>query len=168
MNISADQIAVASLLVSTITALCAIYLAFLALRHTAKPRVGIVLLNSTDEVLVCGTEAVFVFEVYNIGYWYGAAPAINITVYCNFDPAFEPIELRYGSIQETTNTHVRTGKGDLRYIRAEGLKLSRKGEAEKIHVIAKAPNSAGTFKIKATAFSEDGASTTREFWVRCN
>src|ERR1035437_6360964 len=98
-----DSIAIANLVVSAVTALCAIYIAFLALRHTAKPRIDVMLLRSGDELLGCNTEILFNLEVRNVGYWYAAAPAINITVYCNFDPAFAPLELRYGSTQETTN-----------------------------------------------------------------
>jgi hypothetical protein len=167
LNTSADLIALANLIASTITALCAIYIAFLALRHTAKPRIRVVLLNSEDEVLPCGKEVTFVYEVYNVGYWYGAAPAIDVTVYCNFDPAFQPIELRYGSVQEMSNTHVRIGKGGLKYIRATGLKLVRKREAERIHVVARTPVTPGAFKINAAAFSKDGASASSEFQIRC-
>lgn len=167
MTAAPDPIAIANLVISTVTALCAIYIAFLALRHTAKPRIDVSLLNHMDEPLGCNTEIIFDFEVRNIGYWYASAPAINITVYCNFDPAFNLSELRYGSTQETINTHVRTGKRGLKYIRAEGLKLSRRDEAERIHVLAKTPNYPGVFGIKATAFSEEGASITREFNINC-
>ena len=168
MMLNSDTIALANLVISTITALCAIYIAFLALKHTAKPRIALTLLNSTDELLNCGSETDFIFEVYNVGYWYVAAPAINITVYCNFDPAFVPLELKYGSVQEISSTHVRTGKGGLKYIRAKGIKLSRRGEAERIHVLARVPDRRGTFKLKATAFSEEGASVTRNFLVKCH
>jgi hypothetical protein len=163
-----DSIAIANLVVSAVTALCAIYIAFLALRHTAKPRIDVMLLRSGDELLGCNTEILFNLEVRNVGYWYAAAPAINITVYCNFDPAFAPLELRYGSTQETTNTHVRIGKGGVKYLKAEGLKLSRRDEAERIHVLAKTPGYPGNFVIKVTAFSEEGASITREFQVKCD
>src|SRR5665213_2458854 len=105
-----DPIALANLIISTVTAISAIFIALLALRHTAKPKIDVLLLNSEDDVLDCGNEVTFIFEIYNVGYWYAAAPALNITLYCNFDPAFDLVELRYGSIQEYSNKHVRVGK----------------------------------------------------------
>jgi len=122
-----DMVAEANLVVSTIAASCAIYIAFLALKHTTKPRINVSLLNARDNVIRCNREAVFVFEVNNVGYWYGVAPAIDITIFCNFDPAFELKELKYGSEQEIINNHVRKGKGGLKFVRAEGIKLVRKG-----------------------------------------
>jgi hypothetical protein len=168
MGENIDPIALANLVISTLTAVSAIFIAFLALRHTAKPKIDVLLLNSKDDVLDCGSEVMFIFEVYNVGYWYAAAPALNITLYCNFDPAFDPVELRYGSIQEYLNKHVRVGKGGLKYIRAKGLKLSQRGEAEKVYVRSFVPKQPGRYRIKATAFSDEGTGVTKEYRVKCD
>jgi hypothetical protein len=167
MNPNADLIALAKLLISSITALCAIYIAILALKHTAKPKVDVVMLSPLHEVLVCASEVNFIFEIYNVGYWYGAAPALDIMVFCNFDPSFELSELRYGSVQELSNTHVRLGKGGQKFIRAKQIKLPSKGYAEKIHFFTTTPGRPGSYRVRITAYSSSGASAKREYSVNC-
>ena len=162
-----DLIALASLLTSSVTALCAIYRAFLALKHTARPRIAVVMLSPLSEVLACSSDVTFIFEIYNVGYWYGATPALDIIVFCNFNPSFELAELRYGSVQELSNTHVRLGKGGQKFIRATGIKLPSKGDAEKIHVSTTTPATPGNYRIKISAYSSSGISAAKNYLVSC-
>ena len=83
MNID-RYIALAGLLINIVTAFAAIYIAFLALAHTAKPRISAALLD--DANLCCDHLVKLRFELRNIGYWYALPPAIDITVFCDFDP----------------------------------------------------------------------------------
>ncbi len=158
-----DMIAVATLVSSTVTAVAAIYVAFIALQQTARPRIDVRMTG--DFTLPAATESKFVFEVINVGHWYAAPAAAGINVYPNFDPEFKLRECRYGSVQEQVNTHVRIGKGGLTYVRAKHIGLSAKNEMEEFHVIGTTPDKAGRYRILVSATSENGASCQREFWI---
>lgn len=160
-----DPIALSNFAVSTVTAACAIYIAYLALKHTARPRIGVLILDGLTAG--CGEEFTLDCEIYNIGYWYGTPPAINIMIYFNYDPIFDLRELHYGSAQEITNTHVRVGKGGRKFLRANGIKLVHRDSAERAHVIAVAPDTPGEYRLEISAFSENGASLSREFKIEC-
>lgn len=166
MDVSSDLVALANLAIGAITALCATYLAFAALKHSAKPKIVVSLPLSAQHVC-CNNDYVFVFEITNRGHWYGTPPALNIIVYCNFHSAFDLKELRYGSVQELSNTHVRSGTGGMRFIRAKGLKLVGRGSSERIHVYARTPKEEGVYGVNVAAFSDNGASLAQDFWVRC-
>ncbi len=105
------------------------------------------------------------FDVVNIGHKYVAPPAIGITVYCNFDTAFTLKECRYGSMQEEINKHVRFGKNGSTYIRAKGIKLLSRGEAEEFCIVGVTPRKCGVYKIEIAAFSDNGAAYRGEACV---
>jgi hypothetical protein len=158
-----DAMAWAQLLSSIITAGGAIFISFLALQHSARPRIDVRMDGAV--MVLTETECRFTFSVINIGHWYASPAALDVTVYCNFEPTFCLKELRYGSAQELTNDHVRVGKRGLLYIRAKHIKLAHKGEAERVDVFATTPNWPGRFRIEVTAFSENGGACHRSFWI---
>jgi hypothetical protein len=108
-----------------------------------------------------------VFELLNIGHWYGSPIAVDVTVYFNFPVDFELLELRSGSVQEHSNTEVKAGVGEMRYLKAKGLKLSRHENGEQVHVIAKAPQKPGTYRVRVTGYSDNAASFSTQFSLSC-
>jgi hypothetical protein len=107
------------------------------------------------------------FEISNVGHWYAAPPAINTMIYFNFDPEFQLIELKYGSIQELSSNDVKIGKRRMKYIRASQIKLPHYQDAEQVHVRVIAPTTAGRYTILVSAFSEDRVFLSNRFRVWC-
>lgn len=160
-----DSIALLSLVFTVITTLCALFIAFLALRHTARPAIRVRMLS--DGVLNCGEETVVVFEFWNEGHWFGSPTAVNVTAFFNFAPAFELLEINYGSAQEFTLTKVRIGVGGMKFLKAKRLKLSHGEDGERVHVRAITPAAAGEYLIRVSAYSENDADLVAEFNVSC-
>jgi len=165
MNNQIDPLALANLIITSIIAFCALYLAYAALKHAATPNVRVGM--STPKTLRCNETILFVFEFTNIGYWYAKPPAINIMVFCNFAPEFKLVELRYGSSQAYTDTDAKIGVGKMAYLKAKGLKLMYGEEAEEVHVKAITPEVEGKYRIRISAFSDNGVNIRKEFTIRC-
>jgi hypothetical protein len=165
MSSSSDTLALANLVVTLVIALCALYLSYAALNHTARPAIRVKMLSPGR--LICREESLFVFEFSNAGHWYGRPTAIDVVVFSNFPPEFRLLELRYGSDQSYVDKDVRVGVGGLIYLKAKGLKLTHGEEGERIHVRAVAPEDAGECRIRISAFSENGVSLKREFRIQC-
>lgn len=161
-----DSLAVANLVFTAVTTICALYLAGAALKHGARPHINVQFLSPGPHP--CDTEVVFRFGLTNVGHWYGRPMAINTTVFCNFSPQFRLLELKYGSTQAYNDLDFKTGVGGLVYLKAKGLKLTHGEEAEEIHVRAITPPVPGEFLVRISAYSENGASLMREFSTRCD
>lgn len=163
---ASDTLALISLVFTIVTTIGVMYLAYAALAHTARPNLTAKLRSSAG--LRCGTEVVLVFQVINVGHWFGSPMAVDVTVYCNFPPAFALREVRYGSVQERTSTKVRRGKRGMNYLKAKGLMLSRHKDGEEIHIVAIAPLQPGTYRLELTAYSSNAASFSKEFAISCD
>src|SRR5262245_32339786 len=118
---NSDKIALVGLFFTVLTSVCAIFLAYAALRHTVRP--NIILRMTSPKKLHCSSDCMLVFEAVNVGHWYGSPMAVEVTVYCNFPSSFDLKEMRYGSVQQHQNTEVKFGKGGVRYLKARGIKL---------------------------------------------
>jgi|HubBroStandDraft_5_1064220.scaffolds.fasta_scaffold329822_2 hypothetical protein len=165
MNNQSDLLALGNLVFTIITTFCALYLSYAALKHSAKPNVEVRMLKPS--ILACGEIGHFVFEFSNVGHWYARPTAIDVVVFCNFAHEFKLMELRYGSVQEYSDSEVRVGVGKMNFLKARGLKLTYGEEGEEIHVRAKAPHRGGEYLIRISAFSENGVSLKKEFRIRC-
>jgi hypothetical protein len=162
-----DEIALVSLIFTVITTGGVLFLTYAALSQTARPNIKVQLLLPDGGQCLTEKDELFVFRVLNIGHWYGSPTAVDITVYCNFPDSFSPRELRYGSIQEHSNSRVKTGKDGMRYLKAEGLKISRHEGGEDIHVFTTTPKEPGEYQIRVTAYSANDASFSTEYTVVC-
>ena len=162
-----DTIALVGLIFTVITTVCVLLLAYVALAQTARPNIKVKLLSPVDGQCPTESNVEFIFGVVNVGHWYGSPIAVDVTVYCNFPARFGPQEMRYGSIQEHLNTNVKAGKGGMRYLKAEGLKLSRHEEGEQINILATTPKERGEYRIRVTAYSSNDASFSKTFTVSC-
>jgi hypothetical protein len=67
MNNQLDIFTLVNTILTSITAFCALYLAYVALKHSATPNIKIRMLN--DKTFVCDNRAFFIFECINIGHW---------------------------------------------------------------------------------------------------
>jgi hypothetical protein len=144
-----------NLALSFVTAVSASYLAFAALAHSARPRASVTLSPIIAHVAERLT-LVFVFK--NRGYWYAKPIIVNMTIYINFDSAFDLVEMRSGSSQQNINTEAKSGKGHMKYFKSKGMHLSFGEDGEEIHIVAQAPKKPGRYKLKVSAFSENGVS----------
>lgn len=160
-----DKLTLIGLTFSVVTTCCTLFIAYIALVHTTRPNIACRMLSSKS--LQCGAENIYVFEVFNAGHWYASPMAVDVTVYCNFPQDFQLKEIRFGSVQEHIRNEIKIGVGGMRYLKATGLKLSRREEGEQIHVIGSNPDTAGIYSIRLTAFSANHASCTHEFSVSC-
>ena len=101
---------------SLITAISASYLAYAALKHSARPNARVHL--KEPNILYAGATDLFKFSFQNAGHWYSKPMVVNMTVFINFDNDFEPIVLLYGSTQEIKEENVRIGKGQMKFLKA--------------------------------------------------
>ena len=148
---------------SFVTATSASYLAFAALVHSARPRASVVLVGPTSSNP--GERVMYVIVFKNRGYWYAKPMIVNMTIYINFDSMFDLMEMRSGSLQQNISTHVKIGKGNMKYFKSKGMHLSFAEDAEEIHVVAQTPKEPGVYRLKVSAFSENGVSLSKVFSV---
>lgn len=120
MSVS-DWIAVASLILTIVSTVCVMFLSYAALRHTARPNVQV--RRWSNERPRCDEVDTHIFEIVNVGHWYGSPMAVDVVVFCDFPPVFQLEELLYGSVQEHRNTDVKRGKGGARYLKAKRTKV---------------------------------------------
>lgn len=158
-----DIISLANLLFTMITTVCALYLSLVALRHSALPRIDVRMV--APRAIECSTEHTLIFEFGNVGHWYAKPMAVNVVVYCNFDPHFNPIEIAFGSVQAYKDTWV--GKGKMKYLKAQGIKLAYGEEWEAMHTRVVAPATPGDYLVRISAYSDNGASMVKEFRINC-
>jgi hypothetical protein len=161
-----DAIALVNLVFSVATTVCVLFLAYAALAHTARPNLTVRL--RSQKRLECGTAATFIFELINLGHWYASPMAVDVTVYCNFPPEFGLHQLRYGSVQEHSTNEIKNGVGGMCYLRAKGIKLSKHEGGEEIHVLATTPRRPGSYRLRVSAYSANGASVANDFLVVCS
>lgn len=62
---------------------------------------------------------------------------------------------------------MKAGKGGMRYLKAEGLKLSRHETGEDIHILTTTPKEPGEYRVRVTAYSVNDASFSNAFRVAC-
>lgn len=165
MAAEGNTIALISLAFTIVTTLCALYLSYVALRHSTTPRIDIVLLNF--QTLYCGKKYTLKFKVLNKGYWYAKPMILGLKIYCNFDKEFMLNKILYGSVQEIEDTKIREGVGNMNYLIARGLEINKGSEGEEFHIKIKAPNQPGDYKVRLDAHSENGASYRKDITLNC-
>ncbi|MBI3124781.1 MAG: hypothetical protein HYZ10_10300 [Ignavibacteriales bacterium] len=152
-----------SLIFSGITTLAALYLSYVALKHSARPSIKIHM--TCDQPIYCNEETNFLFELENVGHWYAKPMVVNLIIYFNFDNQFTLNFLKFGSTQELLNKNVKTGVGNMKYLKASGIKLSYGEQREKALVNVIPPSTPGKYKIKLSSYSENGVSYRRDIAI---
>jgi hypothetical protein len=107
-------ISLASLAVSSITSVFAGYIAIIALQMTAKPKLKMNLLQDTG--FSPSEQVTLRFQVENIGHWHSKPAATFMRTYVAFDPALDPIAVRFGSDLRHEKRQVLRGKGGSKYM----------------------------------------------------
>jgi len=157
-------ISILSLVVTTLLTCFVGYLTYLTLRFTTKPRLRISLRHLDEQrVYKAGEVAKLRFYIENIGYWYGQPAATNVRLYVNFEPAFEPIGLGFGSQMEIAEENVRRGKGGSKFLRAKGIHLFSSEPGEEVEATVRMPSEAGRYRCWLSAFSDQGDCGVHEF-----
>lgn len=162
-----SQFSIADLInisLSFITAVSASYLAYAALKHSARPNAKVFLVD--PEIFYAGETVLFKFSFQNAGHWYSKPMIVNMTTYINFNNNFEPLLILHGSTQQNKNDNVKIGKGKMKYFKTQGMHLSYGEDNEEIHVMAKNPVVPGRYKIKISAFSENGLTLSKIFQIK--
>lgn len=143
--------------VQVITAVFIGYLTVLTLRFTTEPKLKMTLLTSIHEGDFVPDQAEKIrIYIENIGRWYGRPAATNVKLYVNFPPAFDPVQIKFGSDLEITENDVRRGKGNSKYLIASGIHLFSGELGEEIEVEVKMPNKAGNYYFWVAAYSDQG------------
>ena len=150
---------------NVVAAAATIYIAYLALVHTAKPRITVSLREPNRQP--CSRLLGLHYDLKNRGHWYALPPAIDIVVFCDFDPRFELVGLGYGSQQEILAAEVRVGKGGRKFLKAKGLKLIANDLGEVIQVHLRTPEEPGTYLTRISAYSPNGLSHFQDFPLEC-
>jgi hypothetical protein len=163
MFTESNTLEVLNFLLTLVTAISALYLAYAALKHSARPNADVFLLEPSE--IFTNTLYVFKFSFINTGHWYSKPMIVNMTVFINFDESFEPINIKYGSIQEYKDNNVRIGKGNMKFLKAKGIKLSYGEHDEKIFVKTKSPSLPGTYNLKISAYSDNGLTLSKKFEI---
>lgn len=159
------HIAIASLAFNVVAAAATIYIAYLALVHTAKPRITVSLHEEVRQP--CSKLLALHYDLRNRGHWYALPPAIDVVVFCDFDPRFDLIGIGYGSQQETLAAEVRIGKAGRKFLKAKGLKLIANDLGEVIQVHVRTPAEPGMYLTRISAYSPNGLSHFQDFPLEC-
>lgn len=159
---------VVQLIFQILTTIFIIYLTITAVKFAAKPKLKVRFADGkTETELPRNARQTIRLYVENVGHWYTAKPAARKTlVYANFDPAFEPIEIRYGSRLERSNREVKIGKDGRKYLETEDIIYLYHGEpGEYIEVDVKTPAEEGRYPIYIPIRSEEGSYEPQRLWL---
>ena len=156
----------APLFITTLLTVFVIYLTFLTLKFTTKPRLKISPITvgwkngyTVEEV------ANLKFLVENVGYWYSHPAATNVKIYVNFDPEFSLESLKFGSQLEITDSNVQRGKRGSKYLIAKGIQLSHYEPGEEIEAKVRMPKEEGQYKCWLCALSDQGDCGVHKFLI---
>ena len=151
--------------VSAITAVAATYLAFVALRHSAKSRISVVWHHSSQLPLTAGTDDHFIFDVSNVGHWYAKPVARDIIVEFRCSDIFRNAQLFRGGVggsEESRAVGVSSPGPDL-ILKSLPFTLFA-GEWTKFAVMVEwLPRMQGGGMIAVRAYAADGANFWRDF-----
>ena len=135
--------------------LVVVYLTFVILRFTAKPRLRVSLYPERQD-LIAGQTVHLRMRIENRGYWYARPAATNLWVFVNFPAAFLPRQIRYGSDRKLSSDAVRVGKGNTRYVIATGINLFHEEPGEHIEIDVRLPDRAGKYVCRVAIHTDRG------------
>ncbi len=140
------------------------------MQFTAKPRVDFhVMAENPALAFHAGHNARLSLHCQNVGRWYARPAATNLRVYINFDPALEPLRLKYGSQLERSEEQVqevRRGKRNSKYMKAVGIQLFHGEPGEDVEMEVRMPDHAGLYKCWVAAYCDDGDCGIHEFTIK--
>ena len=161
MNLDQNIISAISCLIDFLSFLILGIIAYLTLKYTAKPKLKIILVDLEKLLgsywIRSGNDVELKFCLLNKGHLYVKPAIIDMTLYINFDPSFEPISVKYGSVLELESKEIYRGKNNSKYLIVTGVKLYHKEPPEYILVKVRTPNDEGIYRcwISARAGHDD-------------
>lgn len=145
--------------VSTIVlAIASLYLAWVALSFTAKPKIVATLLNARSEY-GRGERVALTYLLRNAPRPYARPIATGVIVWVNLDQAFTPIRLKYGAQLERADEQVKKGKGSSKVLKAEDLILTVEELGENIELETLTPKRPGDYRIYLAIHTAEGGWT---------
>jgi hypothetical protein len=168
---SVSGIDIADLVLMVVSSGFLVLLTLLILQFTAKPKLRVTV-SSKDEtkkgklIFPKGKFITLRFELKNVGHWYWARPAAsNVTLWVNFEPAFNPRMILFGSDLEKENWNVRHGKDDSKYMKADGIYLFHKESGEAVEVYVQVPEKKRKkgYRFWVTAHANEGGCGVHNF-----
>jgi len=147
-----------SCLVDTLSFIFLGIIAFLTLKHTAKPKLK-VKLKDIEKIrgsywVLAKEEIELRFQLLNVGHVYAKPAIVDMTLYVNFHPDFEPYSLKFGSILELETQEVARGKENSKYLVATGIKLYNREPGEFILAKIHTPRKSGIYPCWISARSD--------------
>jgi hypothetical protein len=135
-----------------------LYLTYLVLRFTAKPRLRVSFADGghASHYLYAGETVRSHILLENRGYWYAQPAATNLLVYINVPRSFEPIRLRFGSGLELETGDVRPGKGKTKYLLARGINLFAHEPGERMEIEVRLPQRGGSYRYRIAIHTDRG------------
>ena len=158
-----------SFAVDVLSLLTSIYLAFVALQFSAKPKIKIMFKGERQthrKHFQPGENVKLEFEFQNVGHWYAKPAALETIFYLNFSPQFKPSKARYGAEFERINEGVKIGKGGYKFIKVSGIYLFYGEPSESVLVETELPSEAGTYLIRVASMSSGGDHGVHNFQLQ--
>lgn len=145
------------------------YLALVALRFTAKPKLKITALR-----LSCGGESgclifeksevgTLRFKCENVGHWYAKPAATHTTLYINLPVGFEPKEVRYGPLLEFAHSKSGRRSDGGTYTEIQDLHINFRETAWQIQMDVRVPDERRRSRGWVTAYAQEGDCGVHEF-----
>jgi hypothetical protein len=154
------------LISSVVSSSFLVLLTFLILKSSAKPKLRVTVSSPGKDKLEFhkGKLSTLRFYLQNVGHWYRAKPAANnVTLWINFEPAFKPIKVRYGSNLQKRKKGFRRGKGGSKYVKAKGIHLFHEEPGEAVEVNVQMPAEVGTYSFWVAAHANEGDCGVHKF-----
>lgn len=145
----------AGLILTAVTSIAAVYIAYAALKFSAIPRLLLRVTEPNPPRFSIGQVAKLSIQVENVGHVYAKPAATNVRVYCNFDPQCIPRSIRYGSALQLSSHEVAMGKAGRKYLMARGLELTYHEPPESLEISVEMPERPGAYLLELLALSNE-------------
>ena len=146
---------------------------FLMLKFSAKPKLRVKVSPKDGEnrlIFYESEKSTLRFYIENVGHWYAKPAATNVVLWVNFEPAFKPTKIRYGSALGKEDQTVRSGKGtrkgNSKYLKATGIYLFHEERGEAVEVDVEMPIEKGLYRFWLAAHSDQGDCGVHKFQLK--
>jgi hypothetical protein len=166
---SVSVINIVYLILLVISSSFLVLLTLLMLQSSAKPKLRVTVSSPGKDKLEFheGELSTLRFYLENVGHWYWAKPAAsNVRLRVNFEIAFNPRMIRYGSDLEISNGDVRPGVGNGQYMKAQGIYLFHEEAGEAVEVDVQMPTEEGTYSFWVAAHANEGGCGVHKFKLK--
>lgn len=147
-------------ILNTIIAVLVLYLTYLAVKFTAKPKIRVTFVNSNNKREIKQLPGCFcVIRLYieNVGHWFSAKPAAsNIQAWINLPSLFKLVYLRYGANLDKVDFKEKSAKGGIKYLRADEITLFHEEPGEYLELGLITPKKEGEYELFIPIYANEG------------